>query len=215
MPKALTSAGTLGSACLLSAPCSLHAICPHPQEGPGGHAAPLHRARDEWTAAMPRRHSGAPSGHPHTLGARVGPGAPIPAQANMVPTGTGPDRHLPPRRLSSHTAGSPERPTSLAHSGHLCTQGSPALVIYSRARRTAEHQVPADATLCGSQQARWRPAGAALGGRESTTERGGSSTGNDAASQGGAGRVLTTQETKQDQPSELEAEHFRVKLTWR
>ena len=176
LPRALTSAGTLGSACLLSAPCSLHAICPHPQEGPGGHAAPLHRARDEWTAAMPRRHSGAPSGRLHTLGARVGPGAPIPAQVNMVPTGTGPDRHLPPRRLSPHTARSPERPTSLAHSGHSCTQGSPALVIYSRAHRTAEHQVPADAMLWGSKQARWRLAGATLVGRGSTTEQGGSST---------------------------------------
>lgn len=164
---------------------------------------------------MPRWHSGAPSGQPHTLGAHVGPGAPIPAQANMVPTGTSPDHHLPPRQLSPHTARSPERPTSLAHSGHSCTQGSPALVIYSRAQRTAEHQVPADATLWGSEQARWRPAGATLGGRGSTTERGGSSTGNGAASQGGAGRALTNQETKQDQPSEQEAEHFRVKLTWR
>lgn len=61
---------------------------------------------------------------------------------------------------------------------------------------------PADATLWGSKQARWHPVGAALGGRESTAERGGGSTGDGAASQGGAGRVLTKQETKQGKPFE-------------
>lgn len=36
-----------------------------------------------------------------------------------------------------------------------------------------------------------------------------------APAQGGAGRALTKQETNQDNPLELEAEHFRVKRTWR
>lgn len=166
MPKALTAAGTLGSACLLSAPCSLHAVCPRPEEGPGGHTADCSHARP---------HSGAPPGRPPTPGARVGPGVPIPAQASMVPAGTGPDCHLPPRWHSPHVASSPERPASLARSGlprgHSCTQGSPALVIYSRARRPAEHQVPADVTLWGSEQARWHPAGAALGAEKAPWSR--------------------------------------------
>lgn len=195
-PKPCPAADTLGSAwpplCTLQSARHL----PLSRGRATGARYPPHRATDEWTAAAPRRHSGAPSGQPHTLGARVGPRAPISAQASVVPAVTGPDRCLPPRQHSAHMASSPERPASLAHSGlpqgHSCTQGSPASVIYSRTRRTAE-QVPADATLWGFKQAWWHPVGASLGGRESTTERGGGSTGDGAASQGGAGHVLTKQ----------------------
>lgn len=85
-------------------------------------------------------------------------------------------------------------------------------MIYSRARRPAEHQVPADATLWGSEQARWHLAGAALGAEKAPWSR---RHGNRRPAQGGAGRALTKQETNQDNPLELEAEHFRVKRTWR